>query len=152
MRAPWPEAGRYLGGGRSSDVGQPRAPLERTTNAGGGSRDGGERGVRDRACALSPLPSDTRKEGIEGEGSYEKMGLDREGGSSRALLARCMRLWVAAEGNERRGVRARVMARLGLGPSGLRGRRMGQPGLSCSSLSHTFFNRKELERRREREG
>ena len=50
------------------------------------------------------------------------------------------------------GFRARVMARPGLRPSGLRGRRTGRPGLSLSSLSHTFFNRKELERRKEREG
>ena len=83
MWAPWPEAGRYLGGGRSSDVGQPRAPLERTMNAGGGSRDGGERGVRDRVCALSPLPRDTRKEGIEGEKSKGDGALGLASGGAR---------------------------------------------------------------------
>ena len=66
----------------------------RTTAAGAGSRsspwrskeEGGDRG-------RGALGEDGALR--EGEGEIER------GGSSRALLARCMRLWVAAEGNER---------------------------------------------------
>ena len=37
----------------------------------------------------------------EDGGAAGRWGEIERGGSSRALLARCMRVWVAAEGNER---------------------------------------------------
>ena len=67
------------------------------------------RRTTDAGTGLAPLPGEARKkEGIEGDGRCGKMGALREGegeierGDRAGLsLARCMRVWVAAEGNER---------------------------------------------------
>ena len=102
-----------------------------------------ERGSR-RRWHRAAAASSRRREGVEHEGSAPLSGdVWRREGRRRSDQ---WELGIGRECGEGLGLE------LVGAPAGLLGGRMGRPGLCLSSLSLILFSRKELERRKEREG